>query len=148
MKHPSNNTMSKQSINALLHAAGAASAKCELSDLVKYTTALADALGVSRQAVHTWQRRPDSPRRIGGYWSVRAWQDYMKAHNLAVAQKVDRATAVTELCTVVMNNLPPRLPRRRLLRLLERIETALHVTFAGTRFRSATCIHALSQNDV
>jgi len=148
MKHPSPSPLNKKCIDALLDAASDANAKCELSDLVKYTTTLADALGVSRQAVHTWQRRPDSPRRFGGCWSVRAWQNYMKAYDLAVAQKVDRATAVTEVCTVVMNNLPPRLPRRRLMRLLERIETALHKTFAGTRFRPATCIHVRSQKGV
>jgi hypothetical protein len=120
----------------------------DLADLVKYTSALADALGVSRQAVHTWQRRSDAPARKGGFWSIREWQDYMRKHSLAATQRLDRTTAVTEVCSLVMNNLPPQITRRRLHRLLARVETALHVICPGTRFRPATYIHAPSQENV
>jgi hypothetical protein len=52
--------------SALLLAAMSAKTSAEPPDLVKYTSGLADALGVSRQAVHVWRFRPDAPQRTGG----------------------------------------------------------------------------------
>jgi len=125
--------------SALLLAAMNAQTNAEPPDLVKYTSVLADALGVSRQAVHAWRHRPDAPQRIGGFWSVREWREYVKSRGLAAAQTVDRATVISEICTVILNKLPPRLSRLRLDYVLSRIETALHISLAGSRFRSAGC---------
>ena len=131
--------MSTQDASTLLHAAEGANARTEPPDLIKFTSALADALGVSRQAVQSWRHRPGAPRRTGGYWSVREWQEYMKAHELAAAQTVDRTTATAEICTAILGKLPPRLSRHRLQQLLARIETALHISLPGSRFRSGGC---------
>ena len=140
--------MSTQDASALLHAATSARANTEPPDLVKYTNALACALGVSRQAVHAWRHRPGAPRRTGGYWSVREWQEYMKAHELAAAQTVDRTTATAEICTAILGKLPPRLSRHRLQQLLARIETALHISLPGSRFRSGGCGAKSRRGDV
>jgi hypothetical protein len=125
--------------SALLQAAQRARASLEPTDLVKYTSSLAHELGVTRQTVHTWRRRPDAPKRTGGYWSVREWQEYVKACGLANAQTVDRTTVITEICTSILNNLPPRLSRHRLQQLLARVEIALHISLPGSRFRSGGC---------
>ena len=122
---------------ALLLAAECAQANSEPADLVKYTSALAYALGVTRQTVHAWRRRPDAPKRTGGCWSVREWRGYIKASGLAAAQKVDRTTAIGEICTSILNKLPPRISRHRLHQLLARVETALRISLPGSRFRSA-----------
>jgi hypothetical protein len=124
--------------SALLQAAQRARASLEPADLVKYSS-LAHELGVTRQTVHAWRRRPDAPKRTGGYWSVRERQEYMKTRGLANAQTVDRTTVITEICTSILNNLPPRLSRHRLQQLLSRVETALHISLPGSRFRSASC---------
>jgi hypothetical protein len=123
--------------SALLRAAQRARASLEPTDLIKYTSSLAHELGVTRQTVHAWRRRPDAPKRTGGYWSVREWQEYVNASGLASKQKLDRTTVISEICTSVLSKLPPRLSRRRLQQLLARVETALHISLPGSRFRSA-----------
>jgi hypothetical protein len=134
--------------SALLQAAQRARASLEPTDLIKYTSSLAQELGVTRQTVHAWRRRADAPKRTGGYWSVREWQEYMRTHGLASAQTVDRTTVITEICTSILNNLPPRLSRHRLQQLLSRVETALHISLPGSRFRSASCDTALRRANV
>lgn len=134
--------------SALLRAATSARANSEPPDLVRYTNTLADALGVSRQAVHSWRHRPDAPQRTGGYWSVAEWQKYMTAHGLAAAQTVNRTTAIADICTAILNKLPPRLSRHRLQVLLARVETALHIALPGSRFRSDGCGSKPRRGDV
>lgn len=124
--------------SALLQAARARTS-LEPADLVKYTSSLALELGVTRQTVHAWRRRPDAPKRTGGYWSVREWQEYVNASGLASKQKLDRTTVISEICTSVLSKLPPRLSRHRLQQLLARVETALHISLPGSRFRSGSC---------
>jgi hypothetical protein len=132
--------MSSSDYVTLLRAAESAESMRLPPDQVRYTTELADALGVSRQAVHAWRRFPNSPRRTGGFWSICEWQAFMKVHNLAEMQPVDRATVLSEICTLVLDKLPPRLTRKRLHELLGRVEIALHSALPGSRFRSGACV--------
>ena len=69
----------------------------------------------------------------------------MKAHELAAAQTVDRTTATAEICTAILGKLPPRLSRHRLQQLLARIETALHISLPGSRFRGAAMARRCQQ---
>jgi hypothetical protein len=125
--------------SATLLKAAVNAAATDLPDLVRCTTALADALGVTRQAVHAWRRRPDAPQRKDGCWSVREWQAYMQTHRLAEAQNVGRIAAATEICELVISHLPPRITRKRLRQVMDRLKTALHISLAGSRLRSETC---------
>lgn len=132
----------------LLHAASRVFSDVQPLDLVRYTSALADALGVTRQTVHAWRRRPDAPKRIGRFWSIREWRDYMKTHQLAANGTVDRATAISEICATVLDKIPPRLSRHRLQHVLAHVKTALHISLPGTRFRSDACDTREPRRDV
>lgn len=128
--------MSPDDPSALLATAMKAQSSTEPPDLVKHTTALADALGVTRQSVHAWRRRADAPKRTGGFWSIGEWQDYMKKHQLADTQSVGRIAITAEVCQLIVSKLPPQMSRQRLRQLLARVETALRSSLNGTRFRS------------
>ena len=119
-----------------------------IPDFVKTTSALADELGVSRQSIHTWSRRDDAPKRIGGFWSVIEWRCYMQTHGLAPNQPVSRITAVGEVCEVVLAALPAHVSRHRIEVLKMHIKRALHSVLPGTRFRSETYNHATLKNAV
>jgi hypothetical protein len=103
---------------------------------------LSEILGVSRQAIHSWKKFPDSPKpNANGTHEVAAWREFMSRRNLkgggAIAQDEESGLRARKLLAEVMEREHRLLVKQGEYVPLEEVQTrwAYHVGQAAALLR-------------
>ena len=103
---------------------------------------LSEILGVSRQAIHSWKKFPDSPKpNANGTHEVAAWREFMSRRNLkgggAIAQDEEAGLRARKLLAEVMEREHRLLVKQGEYVPLEEVQTrwAYHVGQAAALLR-------------
>ena len=103
---------------------------------------LSEILGVSRQAIHSWKKFPDSPKpNANGTHEVAAWREFMSRRNLkgggSIAQDEESGLRARKLLAEVMEREHRLLVKQGEYVPLEEVQTrwAYHVGQAAALLR-------------